>query len=223
MEDSAFALVLTALEGRQLSEQEQTLFNLAELVRDNIDRFAPRTQLHLDNLVAQAAFLLTSPAHPTLAKISDDLWFRVQSPIGLRNPYVCELFKAGSHKAHDIKELVQTMISDEIRATNASADNSAYDALKAQVTKLAETYPDLGLTFGYIGNCDLFGQRWDDRRWYVFTKLATPASKGACDISFGGYPTSQLGHLMIQAERKLEAWCQAKMEALTARTIRQVG
>lgn len=36
------------------------------------------------------------------------------------------------------------------------------------VKELAAKYPQVGLTFGYIGNC---GPGYDDRSWFVFTKV----------------------------------------------------
>ncbi len=46
--------------------------------------------------------------------------------------------------------------------------------------ELKADYADLGVTCGYIGNLESWG---DQRRFKVFTKLATKPDASACDVS----------------------------------------
>jgi len=72
------------------------------------------------------------------------------------------------------------------------------DELKKQ---LAEKYPQIGLTFGYIGNLERWG---DDRSWYFFTKVRPPQSDNC--LSFGSCRTDKLDEFIAKAERELENW-----------------
>jgi hypothetical protein len=72
---------------------------------------------------------------------------------------------------------------------------------------LQAKYPQVGLTFGYIGNDDA---RWgDDRSWMFFTKI--PYSDGSGTYSFGRYGTQELGLLIDRAEVELENWIVARV------------
>ncbi len=67
---------------------------------------------------------------------------------------------------------------------------TAYEQISEIVTTAAEANPELGLSFGYIGNLE---ERWnlDDRSWRVFTKVRHVRS-------FGDYATVNL-HEMLKA------------------------
>lgn len=72
---------------------------------------------------------------------------------------------------------------------------------------LQAKYPQVGLTFGYIGNDDArFG---DDRSWMFFTKVVRPDEARA--FSWGRYGTDQLDLLAALAERDLERWIVARV------------
>lgn len=45
---------------------------------------------------------------------------------------------------------------------------SNVEKMERLVKELAVAFPDLGLSFGYIGNC---GRNYDDRGWKVFTRV----------------------------------------------------
>lgn len=57
-------------------------------------------------------------------------------------------------------------------------------------------HPELGLSFGYIGNLE---RRHDDRQWSVFSKLTDRASSLGCNISWGRAATHELGALAVKA------------------------
>ncbi len=58
------------------------------------------------------------------------------------------------------------------------------------ITKTARRlHPELGLSFGYIGNLE-WGPQRDDRQWSVFSKLSTQQGATACNVKWGHYPTS---------------------------------
>ena len=58
-------------------------------------------------------------------------------------------------------------------AVTPAAIESPHVVFEQLVQDLAAKHPRLGLSFGYIGNCDFPGGQWDDRSWLVFDKLAT--------------------------------------------------
>lgn len=68
-----------------------------------------------------------------------------------------------------------------------TAANEADKAISAIVDTLKAQYPDLGLSYGYIGNVDRFG---DDRDFRIFTnRCAADFSYMSRSISFhlGGF------------------------------------
>ena len=100
---------------------------------------------------------------------------------------------------------------------------SPHVVLEQLVRDLAARHPRLGLSFGYIGNCDFLGGQWDDRSWMVFAKLATPRCVGACDVHFGGVGTDHLTSLLTQAQARLADWCVEQERRLDVGEIRIVG
>lgn len=54
-------------------------------------------------------------------------------------------------------------------------------SMEALVEQLKQTFPALGLSFGYIGNC---GHDYDDRGWRVFTNRRTEPGRFGTSISF---------------------------------------
>ena len=117
--------------------------------------------------------------------------------------------------------LIEAIVDDRVRADGMDL-NRASTALRDQVHELSILFPSLGLSFGYIGNCDLgCGPRYDDRSWKVFTKLATGAST-CSDVSWGGYPSQQLGRMAVEAEKALEKWCHATEKRLEDGEIRSL-
>ncbi len=70
------------------------------------------------------------------------------------------------------------------------------------VKQLAAEFPALGLTFGYIGNADRWG---DDRSWRVFSNQRNASGRSQ---SFGDYSTERLADMLeaVKAGR-VRTWC----------------
>lgn len=84
---------------------------------------------------------------------------------------------------------------------------SKSERLSEIVERVAEKYPAVQLTSGYIGNVGnlIFnGEPYDDRSWYVFTKVYDFKSNGK--YKYGGYSTEDLELLVEWAENNLETW-----------------
>jgi hypothetical protein len=159
----------------------------------------------------------TSPAAVDFATTA---WAMISSPNGLSSA-ILQTLPRQDPTAADILAAVEAKITqDEAdRARSQVADPSA--AIREIVDQAGLDHPRLGLSFGYIGNCDL-GGRYDDRSWSVYAKLATPRCHGACDVRFGGYETGRLGDLLVAVERRLPAWLAEQERRLDASEIRQV-
>lgn len=77
----------------------------------------------------------------------------------------------------------------------------AYEQLDALQKELAAKYPEIGLTFGYIGNIE----RWGDQRcWKFFTRVCFPAQQYGA--SWGSYDSDDLNVMLADAKAKLERW-----------------
>ena len=70
--------------------------------------------------------------------------------------------------------------------------------LEATTRAARRLHPELGLSFGYIGNLE-WSPRRDDRQWSVFAKLSTKPAPQACDISWGRATIAELGSLAVAA------------------------
>jgi hypothetical protein len=92
--------------------------------------------------------------------------------------------------------------------TPTTSTRSAYERIGIVLHELIQRHPRLGLTFGYIGNLERWG---DDRGWKVFTACSRP-SGFAKSVSWGDYPTSHLDQMADAAEQHLGGWC-ARIEA----------
>ena len=86
-----------------------------------------------------------------------------------------------------IGDAVATVIGEK----KAAADEiAAYSALEEISKKLAEKYPHMKISFGYIGNCSSRPGGYDDRSWrffYVTGDVRQPGTQ-----SFGYYDTAGL-------------------------------
>lgn len=116
-----------------------------------------------------------------------------------------------------LRALIETHVADIKRANEATASGFADRALASMVKQLQAKHPELGLSYGYIGNCDLYGSRWDDRSWGISTRFVDRETRSS--VRFGGVPTCQLGRMMIMAERDLAAWCLKQEERFAGGTI----
>lgn len=72
---------------------------------------------------------------------------------------------------------------------------------EAIAKRLNQTYPQAGITFGYIGDCS---SRHDDRSWRFFTKIPGVSPDSPNNRSFGSSSTEYLSKLAELAEKILE-------------------
>src|SRR3546814_2090423 len=71
------------------------------------------------------------------------------------------------------------------------------------IAELSPNYPDIGLSFGYIGNI-WHGPYQDDRSFRVFTMLR---DRFGYSVNFGGHSSARLGELAFLIRAKLADWC----------------
>lgn len=211
--DTMFGDVIRLLHGDRPLTTDRLLYEAAVMIRDAMPDLDAREAMEVETILAYGVHLAGN-----LPAISDHAWSRVQSPAALRFGMLdgIEATVAACHRA------ITDRLASFRAAQLASEDGTAVGRLRELMEEQAALHPRLGLTFGYIGNCD-FGGRYDDRSWKVFAKLATPRCANACDVSYGGVPTGQLGKLMQRAEIELAAWCDAQERRLDAGEIRIVG
>ena len=73
------------------------------------------------------------------------------------------------------------------------------------LTEMCQRHPEIGLSFGYIGNVTRGGA--DERSWAFFTKVLDPADTFYKNcFSFGGVPTERLKEFWESALENLEQW-----------------
>jgi hypothetical protein len=91
-----------------------------------------------------------------------------------------------------------------------------HNAMEAARTR----YPDLGLSFGYIGNLERWG---DDRSWRIFTKLSDRHTN-CCNVSWGGVGTANLATLATpEALARLNTWLQKQAALLGEGMLFQIN
>lgn len=99
-----------------------------------------------------------------------------------------------------------------------------YETIRKAVDAAVAAHPRLGLSSGYLGGVGLgCGPHGDDRRWYVFAKLATPMCLGACDVHYGGVPTDRIEDLAAMMDERFQTWLDKCETDLDAGRIRIVG
>src|SRR3546814_7162017 len=69
------------------------------------------------------------------------------------------------------------------------------------IAELSPNYPDIGLSFGYIGNI-WHGPYQDDRSFRVFTMLR---DRFGYSVNFGGHSSARLGELAFLIRAKLRS------------------
>ena len=102
------------------------------------------------------------------------------------------------------------------------ATDCAIKILRAVTEAARRMHPDLGLSFGYIGNLE-YGPTRDDRQWSVFSKLSSNPAPTACNISWGRAGTGDLGALAVAAALgDIFEWADRQAILLANRKIYQV-
>lgn len=96
--------------------------------------------------------------------------------------------------------------------TTATAP-AAYDHhITVEVLKLAKDFPQLGLSFGYIGSFS--AQPGDHRGWRVFTRQTDPIGSAIC---WGDFDTVQLADMYDRIKAgMLREFCQSLANNQTA-------
>lgn len=121
----------------------------------------------------------------------------------------------------ELNDLIEMQIAGDqrVRKLNNVDSSIAFARIGELVEEAKSQYPQLGLSFGYIGGVHTWG---DDRSWRVFAKLATRNCHGACDISFGSFATDRIGDMLAVMERDFADWLSTTAQRLTTGDIRQV-
>lgn len=212
-DDSMFASAIKLLHGDRPLESDRRIYDAAISIRDEKPVLTRFEEYEVDTLLACAIHVADN-----LPALCEEAWSRVQSPWSLRHSPA----KGVEPTVDALCARIDERLASFRAARVASEDGTAARRLREMMDEQALLHPRLGLSFGYIGNCD-FGGRHDDRSWMIFAKLATPRCTGACDVHFGGHATAQLGKLMQLAEEGLAAWCDKQEQRLDAGEIRVVG
>jgi hypothetical protein len=80
--------------------------------------------------------------------------------------------------------------------------NDAVDTITALVKTEANRHPELGLSFGYIGNIDRFG---DDRGWRVFSNRTQDGRSFSLDLGGTANLQRALERMPVAFPRFVEA------------------
>ena len=147
------------------------------------DEFAP-----LINGDAIAPVWMIGDVHDTAKQMSED---SDESP--LTDEEAREIL-ATVDRRHDASiginwDVLGTHVGEKLHEKRRQARLKADIAALEQMAKqLKEQYPHLNVSFGYIGNCGMGADDYDDRSWRFFYNPEV----GAPCKSFGGYGTDRL-------------------------------
>lgn len=89
------------------------------------------------------------------------------------------------------------------------------DKSKQILDRLNAKYPEVRLSFGYIGNCSI---SFDDRSWGFFTKVPMPLKRHC--FSYGWTSTDKVDEFLDNVEDKLDQWIQTQVFPQVARCYR---
>lgn len=212
-DETMFGDVVKLLHGDRPTGTDRVIHDAAIAIRDEWPSLD-----HFERNVVETMLAWAVVRAGDLPAIRDHAHSRTQSPFSLRQNVTVGTDGTAAGMCRAIDERLASFRAARV----AVEDGTAQARCEELLAEMQAKHPRLGLTFGYIGNCD-FGGRRDDRSWKFFAKLATPGCVGACDVSFGGQSTAYLGKLMQVAERDLAAWCAEQEERLDAGKVRIVG
>ena len=207
--------------------RDDVFFALQPGVREAAEVVLAEAQLGDTNFVRWLDRLLTNCVHDSAHPLAwiPDLNAIHEGPKPRYNGFARQryervpLIDRREHTAYTLRFIAE--LGAERAAARAMTEAEASADLHSLVNDLANRFPQLGLSFGYIGNCSLFVQPgnpnyYDDRSWRVFSKLANQRGLGGTNISFGSHPTSDLGYLLLDARYHLADWCAATAKRLEA-------
>ena len=154
--------------------------------------------------------------HPYQVIVRDLAWAMCSSSIGLNNTLLAPL---GHNVTLEDHVAVAKKFIEEEREKRAMTDAEAKAIISGVMDKLSPLYPDLGLSFGYIGNI-WHSPYQDDRSFRVFTKLR---DRFGYSVNFGQHSHARLGELAFLIRAKLEDWCAEQRALLAKGEHRTVG
>ena len=112
--------------------------------------------------------------------------------------------------------IVERISADETaKATCAPED--ADRIIRCEMERVRDLHPELGMSYGYIGNI-YWGPRRDDRSFKVFTQLIDERGHS---VSYGGCGYDRLGQFAFTVQRRLEDWARTQSERLARGEIRR--
>ena len=176
----------------------------------NSDAWSPR-----DVQIRDAARLLrrlVRQAHPGATQLANaiawDMYFDLGEPIyDLVKPLIqySTASKGAAALARQIQDELQGASEEAARAalTRFRGIEGAMKVIRLEVTAVAALFPQLGLSFGYIGNVSTF---CDDRSWRVFTSLTNRPGGDCSNIHFGGHMSPFLGMMAEEVRLHLRNW-----------------
>lgn len=148
---------------------------------------------------------------PEMRVIADLIWPFLASPFALR----CEFDNACALMPLDV---LRTHFADWLSAEITKITTTpalGHQIIAAEVERLAQAYPQIGLSFGYLGNV-WTNPRRDDRSFTVFTKLN---GRMGSPVRFGGHGYAQLGLLAHLVTSKLETWVRDLVMQLQSNSV----
>lgn len=153
---------------------------------------------------------------PEMKTVANELWPFIASSIGRRDLVAKE---RGQWTDIDgaIAAVTDHVADEREKATMTLGDASAL--IETTVKAVAADHPELGMSFGYIGNV-YFSPRRDDRSFMVFTKLRDGNGHSA---SFGGHEHGHLADLAIMVRTRLAEWAAERAADLKAGRLYRVG
>lgn len=194
----------------------QTLRSIARLIgRAQNDALPCNDLLHLlaGAIMHDHAEGFADQWHPLYVNIRNLAWAMCSSSRGLDNTLMRTL---GTKVTLEDHLTVAKSFIDEETAKRALSAGDADKIIRKVMNELAPQYPELHLTFGYIGNI-YWGPYQDDRSYRVFTQLL---DRFGYSVHFGGHRTEKLGDLAFKVKAQLADWCAEQRAKLASGEVR---
>jgi hypothetical protein len=148
-----------------------------------------------------------------MSEIHNVVWPFVASPYALRCHWMGENGVAKSIEHLD--SLIKAWVA-QLEAEKAMPLDQADAEIRAEMVRVSGLFPNLGLSYGYIGNIWHAPFR-DDRTFKVFSQVKHPGDLGC--YSFGYHDVSDLPKLHTKVMAGLEGWARDLDAKLAAGTI----
>lgn len=198
--------------------ERQTLRIIARLV-DNARALALPDE---DLLVVLASAVIKDRAngfapdwHPYYFAIYELAWSMYSSPIGLKDTL---LRTVGRATLADHITVIKEFVALET-AKRAMPAAEAQKIISGVIDELKPLYPELDLSYGYVGNI-YWGPRRDDRSFQIFTKLR---DRHGYSVSFGSHSYDRLADLAFQVRAQLADWCGLQSRRLASGDVFRIA